>query len=272
MSDTMYLCVTCGTQYPVEDAPPAGCLICEDDRQYINPAGQQWTTLARLRGAHTNTLTDLAPGLTTIATEPKVGIGQRAYLVQTPAGNVLWDCLAYLDQPTIEAIQARGGLAAIAISHPHFYTTMVDWSHAFGGVPIYLHTSNQTWVMRSDPVIRFLEGESATPLPDQPNLRVFRLGGHFPGSAVLHWPQAEECAGALFTGDTIKITADPRWVTFMYSYPNDIPLGPSAIRRIVAGIEPLSFSRLYDGWTEARGDAKAAVLRSAERYIAHIRD
>jgi glyoxylase-like metal-dependent hydrolase (beta-lactamase superfamily II) len=272
MSEAMYLCVTCGTQYPVEDAPPASCPICEDDRQYINPAGQQWTTLERLRGAHSNTLTDIAPGITTIATSPAVGIGQRAYLLQTPAGNVLWDCLAYLDQSTIAAIQARGGLAAIAISHPHFYTTMVDWSHAFGGVPIYLHADNQPWVMRPDPVIRFFEGERATPLADLPDLRVIRLGGHFPGSAVLHWPQAAEGSSALFTGDTIMVAADPRWVTFMYSFPNRIPLGERAIRRIVAGIDPLTFSRLYDGWTEARGDAKDAVLRSAERYIAHIRD
>ncbi len=269
MSDAMYLCVTCGTQYPVEDVPPAHCPICEDERQYVNRKGQQWTTLARLHGAHTNTLTELIPGITSIATTPKVGIGERALLLRTPAGNLLWDCVAYLDGATVEAIQRLGGLAAIAISHPHFYTTMVDWSHAFGGVPIHIHTDNRPFVMRQDPVIQYFDGESVEPLP---GLRVLRLGGHFAGSSVLHWPGAAEGAGALFTGDTIKITADPRWVTFMYSYPNDIPLGPSAIRRIVAGIEPLSFSRLYDGWTEARGDAKAAVLRSAERYIAHIRD
>ncbi len=272
MSDTMYLCPTCGTQYPVEDAPPASCLICEDDRQYVSPGGQRWTTLEKLHGAHTNTLAGIAPGITTIATSPTVGIGQRAYLLRTPAGNVLWDCLAYLDQPTIAAIQARCGLAAIAISHPHFYTTMVDWSHAFGGVPIYLHSDNQPWVARPDPVIRYFEGESVAPLPDSPGLRVIRLGGHFPGSAVLYWPQAAEGAGALFTGDTIMVAADPRWVSFMYSFPNRIPLGERSIRRIVAGVEPLAFSRLFDGWTEAQGDARDAVLRSAERYITHIHD
>ena len=26
-----------------------------------------------------------------------------------------------------------GGIAAIAISHPHYYTSMVEWSRAFGG-------------------------------------------------------------------------------------------------------------------------------------------
>lgn len=267
MSDAMYLCVTCGTQYPVEDAPPAHCPICEDERQYVNRKGQQWTTLAQLHGAHTNTLTELIPGVTSIATSPRVGIGQRALLLRTPAGNLLWDCMAYLDGATVEAIQRLGGLAAIAISHPHFYTTMVDWSHAFGGVPIHIHADNRPFVMRQDSVIQYFDGESVGPLP---GLRVLRLGGHFAGSAVLHWPGASEGAGALFTGDTIKAVADPRWVTFMYSYPNDIPLGPRAIRRIVAAVEPLTFARLYDGWDEVEGDARAAVLRSAERYLAHI--
>lgn len=268
MSDTMYLCVTCGTQYPVTDAPPAHCAICEDDRQYVNRAGQQWTTLARLRdGAHSNALTEHIPGVTSIATTPKVGIGQRAYLLQTPQGNVLWDCLSYLDDATVAALQQRGGLAAIAISHPHFYTTMVDWSHAFGGVPIYLHADQRPWVMRDDPAIHYFEGESVEPLA---GLRVLRLGGHFPGSAVLHWPGAADGAGALFTGDTISVAADPRWVTFMYSYPNDIPLGPTAIRKIVAGVEPLAFARLYDGWDEVSGEAREVVLRSAERYLRHI--
>lgn len=267
MSDAMWLCVTCGTQYPTEDAPPARCVICEDDRQYVNPRGQQWTTLGKLRGAHANSFTELAPGITAIATEPRVGIGQRAHLLQTPAGNLLWDCVAYLDDATIAGVQARGGLAAIAISHPHFFTTMVDWSQAFGGVPIYLHADHQPWVMRPDPAIHYFAQESVEPLP---GLRVIRLGGHFPGSAVLHWPAAAEGAGALFTGDTISVAADPRWLDFMYSYPNYIPLGPTAIRRIVAGVEPLAFARLYDGWDEAEGDAHAAVLRSAERYLAHI--
>jgi glyoxylase-like metal-dependent hydrolase (beta-lactamase superfamily II) len=121
--------------------------------------------------------------------------------------------------------------------------------------------------MRDDPVIQYFEGESVEPLP---GMRVLRLGGHFPGSAVLHWPDAADGAGALFTGDTIHCVADPRWVSFMYSYPNDIPLGPSATRKVVAGVEPLTFARLYDGWDDISDDARGAVLRSAERYLRHI--
>ncbi len=265
-----YLCVTCGTQYPESEATPAHCPICEDDRQYVNPAGQQWTTLAQEQGRHTNTVTEIAPGIVTIGTEPKLGIGERAYLLRTERGNILWDCIAYLDEATVAGVRERGGIAAIAISHPHFFTTMVEWSRAFGDAPIYLHADHAPWVMRSDAAIRFWEGESVEALS---GVTVLRCGGHFPGSSVLHWPAAEGGQGALFTGDTIKVVADARYVTFLYSYPNDIPLDARTVRAIAEVVEPLRFARLYDGWTAVSGtvDAKEAVRRSAERYMAHVR-
>ncbi|WIG60091.1 MAG: uncharacterized protein OJF49_002839 [Ktedonobacterales bacterium] len=263
-----YLCVTCGAQYPASDTPPARCLICDDDRQYINPDGQQWTTLAALQGHHINRFAAIAPGITTISTEPKVGIGEHAHLLQTPQGNVLWDCIAYFDDATVREIQARGGITAIAISHPHFYSTMIEWSRALGNVPIHLHADNQPWVMRPDPAVRYWDGESLDLLP---GVTLLRCGGHFPGSTVLHWRDANDGAGALFTGDTIKVVADQRWVTFMYSYPNSIPLDEYTVRHIADTVAPLPFARLYDGWTSVTGDANDAVRRSAERYIAHLR-
>lgn len=147
---------------------------------------------------------------------------------------------------------------------------MVEWSRAFGDVPIYLHADHAPWVMRADGTVRFWEGES---MEVAPGVRVLRCGGHFPGSSVLHWPAAEDGRGALFTGDTIKVVADARYVTFMYSYPNDIPLDARTVRAIADVVESLPFARLYDGWTAVTGvtgDAKEAVRRSAERYIAHV--
>lgn len=77
----------------------------------------------RAKGFH-NTLKEYEPGLTGIGTEPSFAIGERALLVQTDEGNILWDCITFLDDETIAEIQQRGGLQAIAISHPHFYTTV----------------------------------------------------------------------------------------------------------------------------------------------------
>ena len=266
---TNYICVTCGTQYAATDEPPDRCPICEDDRQFVNPNGQTWTTLEVLRADHANILKTQEPGLVGIGTEPHFAIGQRALLVQTPAGNILWDCISLLDEVTVEAIQVMGGISAIAISHPHFYSSMVEWSETFGHVPIYLHADNREWVMRPDRAIVFWEGESYT-LND--NLTLIRCGGHFPGSTVLHWTAGANWRGALLTGDTLQVVPDQRHVSFMYSYPNLIPLSAAAVQRIVKAVEPCRYDRIYGGWFDRviLSEAKSAVARSVGRYIRAI--
>jgi len=106
---TAYICTACGTQYPPSEAPPDACLICTDERQFVPASGQSWTTLERLRNTHSNKFRRLAAGLTTIETTPAFGIGQRAILVRTPAGNVLWDCLALIDDATVDLLKGLGG-------------------------------------------------------------------------------------------------------------------------------------------------------------------
>ncbi len=263
-----YLCVTCGVQYATSDNPPERCRICDEERQYINPTGQAWTTLDDIRKHHHNGFTTVEPGLTSIITEPAFAIEQRAFLVQTPDGNVLWDCISLLDDATIDAINAIGGLSAIAICHPHFYSTIVEWSRAFGNVPVYLHAADQRWVMRPDPAIIFWEGETC---PLNNAIKLVRCGGHFEGSTVLHWAAGANDQGVLLTGDTIFVVADQRYVSFMRSYPNLIPLPASKVRHIVQAVEPLAFDRIYGGFGRAViSDAKTSVIRSAERYIRAI--
>jgi hypothetical protein len=263
-----YICITCGTQYPASSAAPTDCPICQDDRQYINQNGQQWTTLADLRHDHANELNEIDSGITAIRTTPGFAIAQQAQLIQTPAGNVLWDCISFLDDPTIAEVRQRGGIAAIAISHPHFYSSMIEWSHAFDA-PIYLHADNRPWVMRPDEAIKFWEGDTYDLLP---GLTLVRCGGHFPGSSALHWAEGAGGKGALFPADTINVVADRRYVSFMYSYPNQIPLNARTVRGIVAAVEPYTFDRIYGSWPGSivAEDAKAAVRRSADRYIEHI--
>src|SRR5436309_2780172 len=137
-SDTPYICVTCGVQFGPSDGPPPNCAICEDERQYVGWDGQRWTTLEDMRGRYRNELVELEPGLHRVSTAPSFAIGQSAHLVRTPQGNVLWDCLSYLDNETVAAVHELGGIAAIAISHPHFYASCIEWSRAFDDAPIYL--------------------------------------------------------------------------------------------------------------------------------------
>ena len=260
-----YICATCGVQYPASQQPPDSCKICQDERQYVGLNGQQWTTLDELKPGHHNTFTQHIPGLTSIITEPSVAIGQRAHLVQTPNYNLLWDCITLLDDATIESIRALGGIKAMAISHPHYYSTIIEWSHAFGNVPIYIHEAERNWVVRPDPVVRFWDGESCS-LAD--GLTLVRCGGHFEGSSVLHWRDGLDGKGVLLTGDTISVVSDRRYVSFMYSYPNLIPLSRTKIEHLVDTVEPLNFDQIYDAFGRiVSQNGKEAVKRSAERYI-----
>ena len=261
-----WICTTCGTQFPPGEQPPEACPICLDERQYIGYNGQQWTTLAKMQsdGFH-NEFKKHEPGLIGIGTMPSFAIGERALLVQTPNGNILWDCMSLIDEETTAGIERLGGLTAIAISHPHYYSTMVEWADRFD-IPIYLHEADREWVMRPSERITFWSGET---YPLWEGMTLIRLGGHFPGGTVLYWQQGVDGKGALLSGDIIQVVADRQWVSFMYSYPNLIPLPAAEIQHIRDTIAPYQFERLYGAWFErvVTHDAHYVVLRSAERYI-----
>jgi hypothetical protein len=263
-----FICVQCGTQFAETAQPPPNCPICEDERQFVRHAGQEWTTLKKLAADHRNRLADEAPQLLGVGTEPEFAIGQRALLAQSPGGNLLWDCITLLDAETAGEISSRGGIRPIAISHPHYYTTMVEWAERFNA-QIFLHAADSKWVTRKSSRIQFWEGATLS-LWD--GITLINCGGHFEGGTVLHWPAGANGKGALLTGDIIQVVQDRRYVSFMRSYPNLIPLGPAAINRILKTIEPFPVEQIYGAWWQANvlSDAKAAVARSAERYLRSI--
>ena len=264
-----FICSTCGTQYAESDQPPSSCTICQDERQYVRKTGQQWTTLDRLRLTNRTSIKFKEPGLIGIGIDPQFAIGQRALFLRTPRGNILWDCISLLDDAIIEIIKAFGGISAIAISHPHYYSNMVDWSRAFGNVPIYLHADDWQWVKRPDKSIVFWEGETRN-LTD--GLTLIRCGGHFEGGTVLHWADGSSGKGVVLSGDIIQVVADRKHVSFMYSFPNHIPLSANAIERIGSAVEPFQYDRIYGAFWEMviDQDAKSVVKQSAERYLRAI--
>lgn len=263
-----FVCVTCGTQHGDAPEPPPRCAVCEDARQYVGWDGQRWTTLEELRAGHRNRVEREEASLTGIGTEPSFAIAQRALLVRTPEGNLLWDCVSLIDDDTVAAVRELGGVAAVAISHPHYYSSMVEWSRAFDA-PVYLHEADREWVMRPDPCIRFWSGESRALFG---GLTLIRCGGHFAGGTVAHWPAGAEGRGALLVGDVIQVVPDRRFVSFMYSYPNLIPLPSHTVRRIARTVAPYAFDRLYGAWwgRVVDRDGAAAIELSAARYLAAL--
>lgn len=260
---TAYICVTCGTQFAPSESPPGSCPICDDERQYVGWSGQHWTTLDELRRDHHNEIrADL--GLTGVGTKPSFAIGQRALLVRTSEGNLLWDCVTLIDDATVAAFSSLGGIRAIAISHPHYYSCVVEWARAFDAA-VYLHGADRQWMMRPDPVVEFWDGDT---MPLWSGMTLIRAGGHFAGGTVLHHPGGADGRGALLAGDIIQVVQDRRWVSFMYSFPNYVPLSATQVDRVVASVEPYEFDRIYGAWWDRNVEtgAKDAVRRSADRY------
>ncbi|ELQ36092.1 hypothetical protein MCOR27_008295 [Pyricularia oryzae] len=228
-----------------------------------------------------------------IVTKPIFAMGQRAILVHTPAGNILWDCITLLDDDTVERIRALGGLAAIVISHPHFYTAHAEWAAAFG-CPVFLAAEDRKWVALEIPLHVFL-GNSKT---DQIMRRsheiiiegvrsgfiAVKLGGHFPGSMVGHFN------GRLLISDTLLTTpaglggweADAAGIArsrppgintfaFMWSGPNSIPLSVEDISRIWEVLKRYEFKSTHGAFLgediEDAAGIKRRVLESIQIQI-----
>jgi glyoxylase-like metal-dependent hydrolase (beta-lactamase superfamily II) len=135
---------------------------------------------------------------------------------------------------------------------------MVEWARRFG-CPVLLHADDAEWIMRPDDAIELWEGETR----DVGGLELLRLGGHFPGGTVMLAP-----GGRLLSGDIVQVIPDRGWVGFMYSYPNLIPLPAETVLAMAEKLKPYAFETIQGAWwgTTIRHDAKAIVMRSAERY------
>ncbi|KAK4136600.1 hypothetical protein BT67DRAFT_416808 [Trichocladium antarcticum] len=294
MTDSLsyLICTTCGTQHPTADrAALTTCFICDDPRQFTPASGPSFTTLTTLttNGAHHNEFHPVPsdPRLTAITTVPPFGIGQRAILVRTPRGNILWDCVSYLDDATAADVAARGGLAAIVISHPHFYGTHAEWAARFR-CPVYVAGEDRGWLARRSARQVFIEegvGEMRVEVDGgDTGARAVKLGGHFPGSMVLLFD------GHLLTADTLMMTPAGRsnWAvdalgrpreppkgtntfSFMWSIPNMIPLSADEIVRMWGIIRHYDFKSahgLFPGWDIVDDETlKARVLESMQIQI-----
>jgi hypothetical protein len=301
-SDDLAICVACGTQYddPFPD-PPKSCKICDDPRQFVPPTGQAWSCLTKLKAqnfkntwtqdavdkrvwfiqsvpdAFPEHLTGVNLGLTSGLGPLKIGIGQRAIFLQTEHGNILWDLVPFIDDKFIKEVEEKGGLQAIVISHPHFYNTHLDWAAAFN-CPVYLASNDREWLARTDdasnPRRQFIKNKTETILP---GVTAIKAGGHFPGSLVLHWDKKLLLADTIMTAPSGLFFQDSRQegtvaYTFMWSYPNMIPLTPESLLNIWNAITLFDFETTHGGFPGQdirRPDLKKQILQSMKLWVRH---
>jgi glyoxylase-like metal-dependent hydrolase (beta-lactamase superfamily II) len=261
------ICATCGNHFP--DPRPEVCAVCADERQWLPPGGQRWTTLAELAAAgHRSDIRAVEPGLTGIGADPPVAIGQRSLLLATAEGNVLWDPSGFIDDAAVTAVRSAGGLRFVTASHPHFYGAIAEWARAFGA-EILVPVDDVAW-LRAGPELGVRLWSGVVEL--LPSVTLIQCGGHFPGSAVLHWADGASGRGVLLSGDTIFVTPGEDRVTFVWSAPNRLPLSEAAVLGVAEAVRPFVFDRIYGGWWAPvlRSGAWETVRRSARRYIEHL--
>lgn len=264
--DQNNICAACGTEFPADNAIPGLCPICNDDRQFIPEKGQRWTSLTELSDNYTVAFRKINDNLHELKMSPSFAIGQRTFLILSPGGNILWDCIPLLNESTIDFIRSKGGLKAIVFSHPHYYSTMNQWAEVFN-CPVYIHRDDEQWIMNKGSYIQLWSGNEKT-LWD--NIRVINIGGHFPGSSILHIPSMSS-RGTVLCGDTLYISPSKRHIAVMYSYPNHIPLPPKEMDRIKELLSHIEFDTLYGAFEfqNLTEDVQLILSNSMKKYTDH---
>jgi len=262
MNELSKICATCGTKYP-NDYKKDNCIICEDKRQYVPLDGQKWTNSKTLLSNHKVEIKQLKPHLYEFLIKPTFGIGQRAIFVESDQGNILWDCIPLLDNEVQNFISEKGGLKGIAISHPHYYSNMKEWSKKFN-CPIYLPETEKDFVVNGTNKIHYWSGEGIK-LWD--GIELIRIGGHFKGSSILRIPTLSE-KGTILCGDTFYLSMSLKHFSVMYSYPNRIPLPIAEVERIRDKVKEINFDEIYGFWNyqHLKGNPKQLLLKSLDIY------
>lgn len=264
-TDDFWICHTCA----VEHADKVDvCAICADERQWVPADGQRWTTLRELSAdGYRADLLELEPDLFSITTTPKTGIGQQSKLIRTPEGSVLWDPVGYVDDEIAQQVLDVGPVRAVVASHPHMFGVQVEWGRALGGAPVLVAAADLRWVARTDESIR----EWADDIEILPGVTLTQPGGHFPGSAVVHWAPGADGRGVLLSGDTMFPNPDRISVSFMRSFPNRLPLSGAVVQRITQHVERFDFDRMYGNFDNVIAvDAKGVLRRSADRHTGWV--
>lgn len=266
-STTIHLCATCAVETDGPCSTDRLCPICADERQYLPPGGQRWTTVEQLvKTGHVLEWFEVEPDLVGLVSKPGVGIGQQSMVVRTDEGNLLWDPPGLITNEAVDHVRRLGRTVAIAASHPHMFGVQLAWAEVLDA-PVLVNAKDADWVQRASDAIELWSGERRI----TSTVSLHELGGHFPGSGVALWTAGAAGRGVLLAGDTIFANPDGT-ASFMRSYPNRIPLSAAVVQRLADATDRLAFDRLYNNFGAGiRENARAMVRFSADRHAAWVR-
>ena len=119
---------------------------------------------------------------------------------------------------------------------------MTEWSRALGGVPIHLHEADSSGSCATATRIQLWRAHTKELLP---GVTLVNAGGHYPGGTCLHWAGGAGGKGALLSGDIVQVVQDNKSVSFMWSFPNFIPLSAPRVQGVVDSLKPYTYDRVH---------------------------
>jgi len=105
-----------------------------------------------------------------------------------------------------------------------------------------------------------------------PDSRRQRQEGHFDGGIVLHWADWQDQRGVVLSGDILQVVPSGH-VSFVWSYPNLIPLSAAKVLHMAQLLEPFQFDAVYGAFSgrgQIDADGKQVVVASVASYVARI--
>lgn len=259
-----FICVICGTCFPPSTQPPQVCQLCTGKQQLVLEGGTDWTTEELIQSDFHNVMNLEEPNLWSIHIRPSFASSQRAFFFRSDHGNILWDCLSLLDEQTKQQLDDLGGIQTIVLSNPHFQTGVCKWAEQFHA-EVVVHETDVKFLVEQPRRLKTWTGEY---YQIQDGFDLIRIGGSFLGSSVLIWQAGSQEKGCMFTGDTLFVTKDRSWISFLDSNQH-VVWKISDIQDLGQKLNKYTFDRIYGAWPNRTIDTNGneVVKQSVKRVV-----
>ena len=228
-----FACANCGFWQLHFDPPD--CPVCTDVRNDLPEDGWHFLPEREVADTHEGDAKQIADDLWAFTTTPHLGLGGTGWLIVRDGGNIAFEAAPFYSDAMLARIEALGGIAMLAASHPHGYGALHQLQTAFDPT-LALHRDD----LRYSKAFRVTAPYDDT-LELVPGYTLHHVGGHYAGQAALHDAKAKR----LFCGDMFKIDQDETGrsthVSSHKAFHKDIPLTHGELQHYRDVIAPLDF-------------------------------